>query len=122
MSNDKRVTISGTGSMHLTEAIKTLVMDKVEKLFKHDGHIIKMHVHLGPDAKKHGKETFTAKADVEVNGPDIHAHATTEDLYKSIDEMVDKLDRQIKSRVKEEVAKRKHPHDIDIPSDIPKTH
>lgn len=106
--------------MDLTEAIKNLVNEKAEKLFKHDDDIIRVNVHLGPDVKKNAKETFTAKAHLEINGPDIHASETTEDLYKSIDGMIVKLDRQLREKREVEITKRKHPHSVDISADIPK--
>lgn len=121
MSNNDKVIISGA-NMDLTEAIKGLIHEKSEKLFKHNHDIIRLNVHVGPDIKKNAKETFTAKAHLEVNGPDIHASETTEDLYKSIDGMMQKLDRQLREKHEAEVAKRKHPHAVEIPSEIPKAY
>ena len=114
------VIISGL-NMELTDAIKDVVHEKVEKLFEHDDHIIRMRVELeyDPHQKSHEKE-FVAKGHLAVRGNDHVAHAETDNLYKSIDEMVNKLDRMIRRRSRMEKVKRKDVHGIDIPGEIPK--
>ena len=114
------VIISGL-NMELTDAIKDVVHEKVEKLFEHDDHIIRMRVELeyDPHQKSHEKE-FIAKGHLVVRGNDHVAHAETDNLYKSIDSMVNKLDRMIRRRSRLEKVKRKDIHDIDIPVDLPK--
>ena len=118
LQND--VIISGL-NMELTDAIKSIVYEKVEKLFEHDDHIIRMRVELeyDPHQKSHEKE-FIAKGHLAVRGNDHVAHAETNNLYKSIDEMVHKLDRMIRRRSRREKVKRKDVHEIDIPVSIPK--
>ena len=44
----------------------------------------------------------------------------TEDLYKSIDLMVQKLDRMLRRRSRLQRVKRKDTHLIDLPASIPK--
>ncbi len=70
--------------------------------------------------KKVLKAQYTAKGIVEVPGTDIIASEDSEDLYKSIDKMVDKLERLLHERASINKVKRNHPHNIDIPSNIPK--
>lgn len=114
------VIISGL-NMDLTDAIRNVVRTKVEKLFEHEDHIVRMRVELEFDAHKstHQNE-FIAKGHLEVRGNDHNAQAATDDLYKSIDDMVNKLDRMIRRRARLEIAKRKNTHVIDIPAEIPK--
>jgi putative sigma-54 modulation protein len=114
------VIISGL-NMDLTDAIRNVVQSKIEKLFEHEDHIVRMRVELEFDAHKrtHEKE-FIAKGQLEVRGNDHNAHAETDDLYKSIDEMVNKLDRMIRRRSRLKKVKRKDTHEIDLPADIPK--
>ena len=113
------IIISGL-NMELTEAIKNVVHEKVEKLFEHDDQIIRMRIELeyDPHPKTHEKE-FIAKGHLEVRGKDHIAHAETDNLYKSIDEMVHKLDRMIRRRSRLQKAKLRDIHDIDIPASIP---
>ena len=112
------VIISGH-NMELTEAIKNMVHEKAEKLFEHEDHIIRMRVELEYDThnSSHKKE-FIAKGQLEVRGNDHFASAA--DLYKSIDDMVNKLDRMLRRRSRMQKVKRKDTHTIDIPAEIPK--
>jgi putative sigma-54 modulation protein len=114
------VIISGL-NMDLTDAIRNVVHAKVEKLFEHDDSIVRMRVELEVDPHKrtHQKE-FIAKGQLEVRGNDHVAHSETDDLYKSIDEMVNKLTRMIRRRSRLQKVKRKDTHEIDIPVEIPK--
>ena len=114
------VIISGL-NMDLTDAIKNMVHAKIEKLYEHEDHIIRMRVELEYDAHKrsHQKE-FIAKGQLEVRGNDHICSAATEDLYKSIDEMVQKLDRMLRRRSRLQKVKRKNTHTVEIPAAIPK--
>lgn len=114
------IIISGI-NMDLTDSIKKIVLDKAEKLFEHEDRIIRMRVELEHDQHKatHSNE-FIAKGQLEVSGNDHHASASTNDLYKSIDDLVSKLDRMLRRRSRKLKVKRKVVHDIDIPAEIPK--
>lgn len=114
------VIISGH-NMDLTEAIKSMVHEKAEKLFEHEDQIIRMRVELEYDTHQtsHQKE-FIAKGQLEVRGNDHFASAATNDLYKSIDDLVQKLDRMLRRRSRLKKVKRKDTHLVDIPADIPK--
>ena len=114
------VIISGL-NMELTEAIKNMVHEKAEKLFEHEDQIIRMRVELeyDPHQSTHQKE-FIAKGQLEVRGNDHFASAATEDLYKSIDDLVSKLDRMLRRRSRLKKVKRKDTHLVAIPADIPK--
>ena len=114
------VIISGL-NLDLTGAIKNVVQSKVEKLFEHEDHIIRMRVELeyDPHNRSHQKE-FIAKGHLEIRGNDPVCTAQTDDLYKSIDLMVQKLDRMLRRRSRLQKVKRKATHLVDIPAAIPK--
>ena len=114
------VIISGL-NMELTDAIKNMVYEKVEKLFEHEDRIMRMRVELeyDPHQSTHQKE-FIAKGQLVVRGNDHFASAATEDLYKSIDELVNKLDRMLRRRSRLKKVKRKDIHLVDLSSNIPK--
>ncbi|MDR1414064.1 MAG: ribosome-associated translation inhibitor RaiA [Puniceicoccales bacterium] len=105
MSNE--IIISGI-HVDLTESLKNTVNEKVHKLFNHDKKIIRVRVNLEMSKNKAHKDEFIAHGHVEIGGPDIEAKAATGDLYKSIDAMVEKLDRQLTDSIKIEKEKRKH--------------
>ncbi len=89
----------------LTEALKSLTQEKFDKLFRHAPEIVRINVELGYEENRKDRNSFTAKARIEIGGPDCVASATTDDLYKSIDELVRKLDKQLRRRVRPASAK-----------------
>lgn len=113
------VIISGV-HLELTEALKNMVHEKVEKLFEHEDRIIRMRVELEYNQNITREKEFIAKGHLEVRGNDHVVSVETDDLYKSIDLMVQKLDRMLRRRSRLDKVKRKHPHSIDIPAAIPK--
>jgi putative sigma-54 modulation protein len=105
--SEQEVIISGV-HVDLTESLKSVVNEKAHKLFNHDSKIIRVRVTLEMAKNKAHKDEFIAHGRVEIGGPDIEAKAATEDLYKSIDAMVGKLDRQLVDMVKIGKDKRRH--------------
>ncbi len=114
------VIISGL-NMELTNAMKNMVHEKSEKLFEHEDRIIRMRVELEYDSHQtsHQKE-FIAKGQLEVRGNDHFVTVATDDLYKSIDQMVHKLDRMLRRRSRLQKVKRKTTNLVEIPAEIPK--
>ena len=47
-------------------------------------------------------------------GPEIVVREESDDLYKSIDILVDKVDRQLRRRHRLDKEKRNHPHPTDL--------
>jgi putative sigma-54 modulation protein len=111
--------ISGL-NLELTEALKDHVNGKLAKVLKHNERIIRINVELEyRPSHKHQKE-YVAKAQVELRGPAIVVSVESDDLYKSIDALGEKLTRQVRRRHRLAKEKRNHPHDVDIPVEIPK--
>ena len=96
---ENEIIVSGV-HLELTEALKDIVHAKAEKLFRHDENIIRLRVELEHVTSKDPQSEFVAKGHVEIQGPDIVASAASEDLYKSIDLLIQKLDRQLIERMK----------------------
>ncbi len=119
MSMSDALIISGV-HLDLTDALKTALQEKVEKLFKHESHIIRLRVELEYNANNSKRNEFTAKGHIEIKGPPLILSASTEDLYKSIDLMVQGLDRLLRRRSRLRTVKRKNIHEIDLVTDIPK--
>ena len=113
------VIISGK-HLELTEALKNMVYQKVEKLFVHEDRIIRLRIELASNSRNKKAETFNAKGIIEIHGNDIVVNAETDDLYKSIDEMVIKLTRGLRRRSRLRRVKTKQVHSVDIPAAIPK--
>ena len=108
-----QINITGI-NLELTEALKNYVNEKAAKLFEHNDRIIRANFDLEYIPTKAPEQSLIA-------GPNIVLSVTSADLYKSIDELMDKLIRQIRRAHRLEKEKRNHPQDIDIGDDIPKT-
>lgn len=76
--------------VELTEALSEYVHTKFEKLERHFDNITNVQVTLSVD-----KQRQQAEADMHVAGGQIFAANEHENMYASIDGLIDKLDRQI---------------------------
>lgn len=84
-----QINISGH-HLEITESLRDYVTSKLERLNNHHDRITNTHVILSVD-----KLIQKAEASLHVSGKDIFADATSENLYAAIDELADKLDRQL---------------------------
>ncbi len=83
--------ISVTGHhVDITDALRNHVEEKISKLKRHFDNVVDIHVIL--TVEKHEQK---AEATVHVSGATLFAEDTQDDMYTAIDNMVDKLDRQI---------------------------
>ena len=78
--------------MEATEAVKTYATEKVGKLQKFLKAPLKGQVTLSTQHKAH-----TAEVDIHSGPEHFHAHDTSEDMYATIDKVLDKLERQIRT-------------------------
>ena len=116
---DNKVILSGN-QIELTNKIKSAVHEKVERLLRHEEQIIRINVELSYDQHKTNSGEYVAKGHIEINGAPMIVTEATDDIFKSIDNMVDKLDRKIRRRSRMNKVKRKNVHDVDIPAELPK--
>ncbi len=86
----------------LTDSLKDYVSTKLQKLERHIDSISNVQVTLSVL-----KQRQIAEATLHISGADIHGTAEHEDMYASIDLLVDKLDRQILKH-KEKKVDRAH--------------
>jgi len=76
--------------VELTPSLKEYVPAKMEKLERHFDHISNVQVTLSVQ-----KQRQFAEAIVHITGGELHGKAEHEDMYAAIDQLIDKLDRQI---------------------------
>lgn len=88
--------------IELTDALKDYVRTKMDKLERHTDQISNTKVTLSVV-----KQRQTAEATLHVTGGEINAKAQHDDMYAAIDQLVDKLDRQILKH-KEKQVERMH--------------
>ena len=89
--------------MELTEPLKQFTKERLDKMATYLDNIIDVHVILSVEKHRHSAEiTLKTRADAFV------ASATTNDMYTSITQAVDKLEAQAH---KQQGKKNTHPHD-----------
>ena len=76
--------------LEVTPAIRGYVQEKLERVKRHFDHVIDAHVILSVD-----KLRQKAEVTLRVKGKDIFVEHAHEDLYAAIDQLMDKLDRQV---------------------------
>ena len=83
--------ISLTGHhVDITDALKSYVDNKFERLGRHFDNVTNVHVILSIE-----KMRQKAEATMHVNGANVFADSVHEDMYAAIDVLTDKLDRQV---------------------------
>lgn len=85
-------------NLKLTEAMKMIFTEKAERLFRHEPRIVRLRIDVA-DESRGGVARFSAKGHVEIGGPDLLATVTTDDAYKSVDQLIDRLDRALRKRM-----------------------
>jgi putative sigma-54 modulation protein len=117
--HDHEIVISGI-HMELTDALKSIAREKITKLIRHQERIDRIKLDLEYDAHKSHTNPFIAKAMVSIGGPDLVCSVASDDLHKSLDLLVEKLDRMLQRRARMHKEKRNHPHEIELPALLPK--
>jgi putative sigma-54 modulation protein len=84
----------------VTDALRDYVNNKFERLERHSEHITKAEVTLIVE-----KAIHKAEASIHVAGADLFAASEAEDMYAAIDQLADKLDRQV---IKHKEKGRRH--------------
>ena len=74
----------------VTTSLNKHVTSKISKLKRHFDQVLDVHVILKVKKLEH-----TAEATLHYSGNRIFAEATSHDMYKAIDLLADKLDRQV---------------------------
>lgn len=90
--------------VEVTDAIREFIENKFAKLERHFDQITQAHVILSVE-----KNIHQAEAKVNISGGEIFAHNEADNMYASIDLLIDKLDRQLikhKEKLKDHQADR----------------
>lgn len=78
--------------LEVTDSLKSYVFEKMQRLERHFDHVIKAHVILECEKLDHKAEATLV---VPGSSQNLFAHSVEEDMYASIDTLIDKLDRQV---------------------------
>ncbi len=96
-----QLSISGQ-HVELTDSLNEYIHQKFGKINRHYDHITQVHVVLSVEKIEH-----LAEATAHVTGGELFANTSAQDMYASIDALVDKLDRQL-IKHKEKTVARQH--------------
>lgn len=92
------VSISGH-HITVTDAMNAAVSEKLEKIARHFDQIQSIQVILSLDnsgASDGGQKSHKAEAIMRVSGKEMFVQAFDDDMYKAINDMSDKLERQVR--------------------------
>lgn len=90
------LTISGH-HLEVSPALRAYVIAKLERVLRHFDQVIHIKVLLSKNNESEKKKRQRAECRIRVKGNDLHAGTAHFDLYAAIDELIDKLDRQVVS-------------------------
>jgi putative sigma-54 modulation protein len=88
------LTISGH-HLEVTPALRGYVTTKLERISRHFDQVVDIKVLLTVDNLKEKDLRQKAECNVHVKGRDLFAESAHADLYAAVDELADKLDRQV---------------------------
>ena len=101
------LTISGH-HLEVTPALRTYVTTKLDRIKRHFDQMVDVKVLLTVENQKEKERRQKAECNIRVKGIDLFAESTHEDLYAAVDDLVDKLDRQV---VRHKDRLQSHHHD-----------
>jgi putative sigma-54 modulation protein len=100
------LTISGH-HLEVTPALREYVLTKLDRVTRHFDQVVDINVLLTVEKLKEKERRQKAEVTLRVKGKDIFVETAHEDLYAAIDQLMDKLDRQV-CRHKDKVQDHHH--------------
>jgi putative sigma-54 modulation protein len=88
------LTISGH-HLEVTPALREYVLAKLDRVTRHFDQVVDVTVLLTVEKLKEKELRQKAEVTLRVKGRDIFVEQADEDLYAAIDQLMDKLDRQV---------------------------
>ncbi len=101
------LTISGH-HLEVTPALRTYVTGKLDRITRHFDQVVDVKVLLSIENQTEKERRQKAECNIHVKGSDMFAESAHEDMYAAVDELVDKLDRQV---VKHKDRLQNHHHE-----------
>ena len=88
------LTISGH-HLEVTPALRSYVTTKLDRITRHFDQVVDVKVLLTVEKQKEKERRQRAECNIRVKGNDMFAESAHEDLYAAVEELMDKLDRQV---------------------------
>ena len=100
------LTISGH-HLEVTPSLRSYVTTKIDRITRHFDQLVDVKVLLTVENQKEKERRQRAECSIHVKGNDLFAESANEDLYAAVDDLVDKLDRQV-ARHKDRLQNHSH--------------
>jgi putative sigma-54 modulation protein len=100
------LTISGH-HLDVTPSLREYVLTKLDRVTRHFDQVVDINVLLTVEKLKEKERRQKAEVTLHAKGKDIFIESANEDMYAAIDELMDKLDRQV-CRHKDRVQDHHH--------------
>ena len=81
--------------LEVTPALRSYVTQKLDRVIRHFDQVVDVKVLLTVEKQKEKEKRQRAECNIHVKGNDMFAESSHEDLYAAVDDLVDKLDRQV---------------------------
>jgi putative sigma-54 modulation protein len=88
------LTISGH-HLEVTPALRNYVAGKLDRITRHFDQVVDVKVLLSIENQTEKERRQKAECNIHVKGSDMFAESAHEDMYAAVDELIDKLDRQV---------------------------
>jgi putative sigma-54 modulation protein len=88
------LTISGH-HLEVTPSLRNYVTTKLDRIKRHFDQVVDVKVLLTVEKQTEKELRQRAECNIHVKGTDMFAESSHSDLYAAVDELVDKLDRQV---------------------------
>jgi putative sigma-54 modulation protein len=93
----EKILITGI-HLDITPALRAAALKKAARLLRHQTQLVRIRIDI--ELVNAERARFVAKGHIEISGPDIVAHVASDDAYKSLDLLVDRLDRMLRERTR----------------------
>jgi putative sigma-54 modulation protein len=101
------LTISGH-HLEVTPSLRSYVTSKLDRIVRHFDQVVDVKVLLTVEKQKEKEGRQRAECNIHCKGTDMFAESSNADLYAAVDELVDKLDRQV---VRHKTRLQEHHHE-----------
>ncbi|MEJ6762878.1 MAG: ribosome-associated translation inhibitor RaiA [Comamonadaceae bacterium] len=88
------LTISGH-HLDVTPALRAYVTSKLDRITRHFDQVVDVKVLLTVDKMKEKDLRQRAECNIHVKGKDLFGESAHADLYAALDDLADKMDRQV---------------------------
>ena len=92
--------------LRMDPVLHAAALKKGARLLRHQTDILRVRIDLEYDHTQGDNARFVAKGRVEIPGPDLIARVASEDVGKSLDLLIDKLDRMLRERTRTRADRR----------------